>query len=176
MTFRRRLREAVTKTEDGQQFPAGDYAYVPDPAKPSTWKLRLTATPGGDPDPRIVGAAVAALGKGFRGQKVQVPAADRPKVVARVRAAWRKAHPDADGDTMPPVLREADGDTDAARLWETFDLGIREALDADGDTDAARLRENPDAGWQWRVTMIRPGVSVNRRRYQPQVLDRKSVV
>ena len=45
------------KTEDGEVFPASDYAYVPDPEKPSTWKLRLTSTPGGKPDSRIVGAA-----------------------------------------------------------------------------------------------------------------------
>lgn len=31
----------VTKTEDGKQFTADDYAWVPDPTKPSTWKLRI---------------------------------------------------------------------------------------------------------------------------------------
>lgn len=96
-----------TKTEDGKAFPASDYAYVPDPDKPSTWKLRLTSTPGGPPDPRIVGAAVAALGPGFRGQKVEIPEEDLPAVKRKVRAAWRKAHPDASEDDMPEVLREA---------------------------------------------------------------------
>lgn len=84
------------KTEYGRQFPMGDYAYVPDPTKPSTWKLRLTADPGGGPNARIVGAAVAALGPtGFRGRKVQIPKNDLPKVKAKVLAAWKKLHPDA---------------------------------------------------------------------------------
>lgn len=98
---------AVTKTEGGESFPSGDYAYVPDPEKPSTWKLRLTATPGGPPDPHIVGAAIAALGPGgFRGQKVQIPAADLPAVKAKVRAAWVKANPDKDPKKdMPPAIK-----------------------------------------------------------------------
>jgi len=100
------LREA-TKTEDGKQFGPSDYAYVPDPDAPSTWKLRLTDTPGGAPDSGIVGAAIAALGKGFRGQKVEIPAADLPKVKAKVRAAWKKANPDKGVDEMPPGSREA---------------------------------------------------------------------
>lgn len=96
---------AATKTEGGVAFPAGDYAYVPDPAQPSTWKLRLTVSPGGVPDAGQVGAAAAALGKGYRGSKVQIPAADRPKVVAKVRAAWGKANPDRKPDEMPDVLK-----------------------------------------------------------------------
>jgi hypothetical protein len=96
---------AATKTEDGESFPSGDYAYVPDPEKPSTWKLRLTSTPGGTPDARIVGAAIAALGKGFRGNKVQIPAEDLPAVKAKVRAAWKKANPDKKADDMPEVIK-----------------------------------------------------------------------
>ena len=76
------------KTEDGKVFPASDYAYVPDPEKPSTWKLRLTATPGGEPDARIVGAALAALGPGYRGNKVEIPEADLAGVKNKVRSAW----------------------------------------------------------------------------------------
>lgn len=99
------LAASVTKTEDGKKFPASDYAYVEDPSSPSTWKLRLTSTPGGDPDPRIVGAAVAALGKGFRGNKVELPADAKPKVVAKVRAAWLKANPDKTEQDLPSVLK-----------------------------------------------------------------------
>jgi len=97
--------EKPTKSEGGRNFFASDYAYVPDPQKPSTWKLRLTNTPGGAPDPRIVGAAVAALGKGFRGQKVQLPAADRGRVRARVRAAWLKANPEKSREDLPNILK-----------------------------------------------------------------------
>jgi len=106
------MREAKTKSEDGKKFPASDYAYVPDANKPSTWKLRLTAKPGGKPDSGIVGAAAAALGKGFRGQKVQIPKADLPAVKAKVRAAWKKANPDKEADEMPAGIKESSAETD----------------------------------------------------------------
>jgi len=98
----------ATKTENGKAYPSSDFAYVPDPEKPSEWKLRLTATPGGAPDSGIVGAAIAALGPGgFRGQKVDIPAADLPAVLAKVRAAWKKANPDKSVDEMPATIKEA---------------------------------------------------------------------
>jgi hypothetical protein len=101
------------KTDGGKVYPAGDYAYAPDKSKPSTWKLRLTSTPGGDPDPHIVGAAIAALGPaGFRGQKVEVPAQDRAGVIARVRAAWKKANPDKGADAMPSILKDVNEEED----------------------------------------------------------------
>jgi hypothetical protein len=105
------------KTDGGKVYPAGDYAYVPNKEKPSTWKLRLTATPGGGPDPHIVGAAIAALGPaGFRGQKVEIPAQDRVGVIARVRAAWKKVHPDEGVDAMPSILK--DGNKEANKMNE----------------------------------------------------------
>jgi hypothetical protein len=97
--------EEALKFEGGVAFGASDYAYVPDPKKPSTWKLRLTAKPGGPPDSGIVGAAAAALGPGFRGQKVQIPAADIGAVKAKVRAAWTKANK-GKGE-MPAGIKEA---------------------------------------------------------------------
>ena len=33
------MQKAEMKTEDGVQYPAKAFAYVPDPNKPSTWKL-----------------------------------------------------------------------------------------------------------------------------------------
>ncbi|MCP4161570.1 MAG: hypothetical protein GY760_15970 [Deltaproteobacteria bacterium] len=98
--------KAEMKTEDGKKFPSKDFAYTPDKNKPSTWKLRLTSTPGGKPDPRIVGAATAALGKGFRGNKVQIPAAALSGVKNKVRAAWKKANPDKSTDEIPSVLKK----------------------------------------------------------------------
>lgn len=100
-----KLFKAATKSEDGKQFPASDYAYVPEADKPSTWKLRLTSEPGGQPDPRIVGAAVAALGKGFRGQTVNVPADALSSVKTKVLRAWKKAHQDMDSTQVPEVLK-----------------------------------------------------------------------
>jgi chorismate mutase len=110
------------KTENGMEFPAEAYAYVPDPEKPSTWKLRLWEDPEQKETPRQVGMAVAALSPGgFRGNRVEIPPEDLPKVKARVRAAWKKVHPDADPEDMPPVLREGadmDGTSEGTRLLE----------------------------------------------------------
>jgi cation transport regulator ChaB len=105
-------KAAPTKSEDGQNFGAGDYAYVPDPSKPSTWKLRLTASPGGAPDAAMVGAAAAAFSPGgHRGQKVSLPSADVAGAKSKVRAAWRKANPDKDASAMPDGIKKDYGDS-----------------------------------------------------------------
>lgn len=100
------LIKAETKSYGGVGYPASDFAYVPDPEKPSTWKLRLTKEPGGKPDSGIVGAAIAALGKGFRGQKVQIPSSKLSSVKAKVRQAWKKANPDKNPDDMPGAIKK----------------------------------------------------------------------
>ncbi len=74
------------------------FAYNPDPKNPSKAKLNIS-------DARHTAAAVAALGKGFRGQKVSIPAADLPGVKAKVRAAYKKFYPDND---LPPILKSLD--------------------------------------------------------------------
>jgi len=95
------------KTENGKKFGPGDYAYVPDASKPSTWKLRLTSTPGGKPDAGHVGAAAAALGPGYRGHKVFLPKGARQAVIAKVRAAWHSANKGKPDDEMPDVLKNS---------------------------------------------------------------------
>lgn len=129
------IAKAAGKTEGGKQYPASDFAFVPDMEKPSGWKLRLTSTPGGPPDPRIVGAAVAALGEGFRGNKVAIPAADRAKVVARVRAAWLKANKDKSEEDLPAILKKSFDKED-------LDMDKIEALTAKVDDLTARLVES----------------------------------
>lgn len=102
------FKQANTKTEDGVAFPAAAFAFVPDPQKPSTWKLRLWESPEKKVTTRQVGMAVAALGPGgFRGNRVQIPAADLPGVKAKVRSAWKQVHPDA-GD-VPSAIKSQEG-------------------------------------------------------------------
>jgi hypothetical protein len=96
---------AEMKTEGGRKYPAAAYAYVPDRTKPSTWKLRLWETPDKKETAAQVGRAIAAIGKGFRGQKVQLPADAIKAVKAKIRAAWRRTNPDKKTSDMPPVLR-----------------------------------------------------------------------
>ena len=92
------FKRGATKSESDGPHPASDYAYVPDPEMPSTWKLRID-------DAQHVAAAAAALGPGFRGQKVQIPSGDIAAVRAKVRAAWHKFYPDRPDDEMPGGLR-----------------------------------------------------------------------
>ena len=86
------------KTEDGVEYPAEAFAYVPDRERPSTWKLRLWDSPEEKVTPRQLGRAVAALGPGgFRGNRVEIPAEDMPKVKRTIAAAWRSTY----GDERP---------------------------------------------------------------------------
>lgn len=98
-------KAAASKTEDGQSYPASAFAYVPDPEMPSTWKLRLWDSPDAKETRRQVGMAVAALGKGFRGNKVEIPSEDMSSVKTKVKAAWKKVNPDLTDDDMPAILK-----------------------------------------------------------------------
>jgi hypothetical protein len=103
------VRQAVGEVEDEvddslSKFTAEDYAYVPDPEEPSTWRLRLTKSAGGPPDARILGAVIAALGPGFGGVSFDIPQGDRVDVVKRVRSAWRRAYPKMKKSDLPEVL------------------------------------------------------------------------
>lgn len=93
--------KAVTASVGGESHPATDFAYVPESDKPSTWKLPIF-------DASHVSAAVAALGEGYRGKKISIPASDRGKVVDVVRAAYQEYFPDKE---LPDVLKKS-GDTD----------------------------------------------------------------
>jgi hypothetical protein len=75
--------------------PASGWAYTPDKEKTSTWKLNIS-------DATHVSAAVAALGKGYRGNKVQIPEEDLPAVKRKVKTAYKKFHPDLE---MPDILK-----------------------------------------------------------------------
>jgi len=108
------VTKAEMKTEEGRRYPASAYAYVPDPDKSSTWKLRLwSPEPGEKETVAQIGAAVAALGPGgFRGNRVKIPAEDLPAVKRRVLQAWLKVHPDKERDDAPRILRAEMGPAD----------------------------------------------------------------
>ncbi|HLI03855.1 MAG TPA: phage protease [Terriglobia bacterium] len=62
----------VTKKEADGEHPSSHYLVVEDPEKPTTWHLRVKGTDG-KPDHRLMGAAWAALHKGYRGNKYEGP-------------------------------------------------------------------------------------------------------
>ena len=99
--------EAVVKTEDGVKFPAEAFAYVPDPEKPSEWKLRIWEDPQKKVTRKQLGAAAAALSPGgFRGQRVDIPSGDISKVKAKLRSAYRSL--DVKDEEMPKWVKEAE--------------------------------------------------------------------
>ncbi|MCK5604557.1 hypothetical protein KAR91_21895 [Candidatus Pacearchaeota archaeon] len=101
----KRLGKAKTKREMGEDFPASAFAYVPDSDKPSTWKLRLWDSISEKETAAQVGRAVAALGPGFRGQKVQIPSDDLSGVKAKVLAAWLRVNEDKNREDAPTILK-----------------------------------------------------------------------
>ena len=134
---------------DGKVFPRSDFAYTPSD-NTSEWKLRLTSTPGGAPDSGIVGAAAAALGAGFRGQKVSIPASARAAVVDRVRAAWHKANPDRKDEDMPDGIKKGEEDMTMEELEQRLtkteeEQTIIKAESAILKTDNALLKAENDA-------------------------------
>lgn len=140
------IEKAATKTEAGAEYPAAAYAYVPDPEKPSTWKLRLWETPDKKETAAQVGRAMAAMGRGFRGNKVQIPATEMAAVRAKVRAAWRKTNPDMSMSDMPAVLK---GEQQMELTQEQFDALKAEVVQATakiGELSKALESEKARAG------------------------------
>ena len=81
--------KAAKKTEGGEQFGPEAYLYVPNPdEKPSDWKLRIEESPGKVTVAQL-GRAAAALGPGFRGQKVELSEADAKKAAGKLISLYQ---------------------------------------------------------------------------------------
>lgn len=68
-----------TKDVDGVEHPASDFAYVPDPDKPSTWKLPIF-------NARHIGGALAAMTSDYRGHPAEIPEKAREEVMRKILA------------------------------------------------------------------------------------------
>ena len=165
------LEEQARKTEDGQRFPAAAYAYVPDPEKPSTWKLRLWETLDKKVTVRQLGRAAAAFSPGgFRGQRVRIPAADVAKVKAKIRAAYRRLG--VESEDIPRSLRESD---------QTIPHWVMESEPMERMMAATMLPLEEGAydkaKGELTVTVIRPGFNTSKQTYYPkEVLERDGQV
>lgn len=102
-TVLQQVVKATTRTEDGREYTADAYLVVPDPDKPSTWKLRIEEEPGKVTVAQL-GRAAAALGPGFRGQRVDLEPEERRAAARKLIALYRK-HDVADED-IPEYLWE----------------------------------------------------------------------
>ncbi len=79
---------SVTKKEPDGEHPASHYLAVGDSSKPSTWHLPVKDS-SGKISPRHLGAAHAALTKGFRGNKYAGPG--KGKALAKLRNLYKQA-------------------------------------------------------------------------------------
>jgi len=82
--------QPLTKTEDGEKFPADGFAYVPDADNPDTWKLRMTESiDKGVTKPQLNKIAASLSPGGYKGQKANIPESSRPDVMRRIRMGYR---------------------------------------------------------------------------------------
>ncbi len=94
----------ATKTDNGLEFPVEAYAYVPDATEPSTWKIRLWATPETKiTREQLSAAAVAVSPGGFRGEKANIPEVAIGGVKARIRSAYKSL--DVKPEDMPDSVK-----------------------------------------------------------------------
>lgn len=137
-----------TKTIDGTEHHASDFAYVGDANDPSTWKLPIF-------DAAHAGAAIAALGKGFRGKKVSLPAGARAGAVAKVKSAWLKFHPDKTAADFP-LGETGDGAAEESAAPASDPIPLIESFEFEGDWEAlveTKVRRDGTVP----VKLIRPG-------------------
>ena len=97
-----RFVEKATKTEDGKEYNSSAYLVVPDPDKPSTWKLRIQETPGKVTVAQLGRAAAALSSGGFRGNPVQLSGGERKKAKAKLRGLYT-SHGVAEADIPDAV-------------------------------------------------------------------------
>jgi hypothetical protein len=137
-----------TKKIGDQNLPASCFAYVGDPETPDTWKLPYLNPDGSVDETHLVAAAEALGSKGFRGQKVDLPADAVAGVKAKLRDAWVKWQ-GKKGKDFPAQLREAAaGELAPGRMIEAVD----------------------DTGYEWLVCLITAGEAKSGTYYPPEVL------
>ena len=88
----------------GAEWPAEAFAYVPDPAKPSTWRIRTWETVEKGATPRSVSRAIAAWSRSELDHSVLAKSG--------LSKAWQQVHPDA----PPPKEIQTVTDYDRKRI------------------------------------------------------------
>lgn len=117
------------KTEGGIQYPKEAFLYVPDSAKPSTWKLRIWETPEKKITRAQLGSAAAAFSAGgFRGNKVDV-GGETVSIKAKLVSLYKK-----DGATKEEIpnylLEEGDDDMADSKILEDVESRIKALADS----------------------------------------------
>jgi hypothetical protein len=116
-------KQKPMKTEGGVKFSASDFAFVPDPERPSTWKLRLAESPGNVTRSQLGAAAAAFSPGGFRGRKVQIPSDKVAAVKAKIRAAYREIG--VKDEDIPASVRKELETKNSFMVYKEADGGYR---------------------------------------------------
>jgi cation transport regulator ChaB len=129
---------------DGQRYPAKAYAYIPDTAKPETWKLRLWE--GNQLSKVQLGYAAASLSPGgLAGKRIDIKESDLPEVKRNIRAGFRTLGvPDED---IPKWVKESES--------RTLLTGYIPLTEAKVDKGTAK------------ITIIQAGFNSSKDRYYP---------
>lgn len=134
-----------TKREKGIDFPPRAFLHVPDVNAPSTWKLRVWENLEKKVTRRQLGLAAAAFSPGgFRGRRVQLPAAQVRPIKRRLKALYKSLGvPD---EQVPAQIRnfseeksEIDGKCFFQEHFADAGQTIRLYSDPDGDPDPKLL-------------------------------------
>lgn len=135
---REKATEKPAKVEGGVKYYASDYACVPDPEKPSTWKLRLAEGESGNITVAQLGRAAAAFSKGgFRGNRVDLPdECPAEKIKNRIRSEYRKLG--VDSEDVPDSIKSLSRGENTGFLvfkqdGQYFWLGIYSTMFRDSD-------------------------------------------
>ncbi len=172
------LEKQETKRERGVNFPASDFADVPDREKPSTWKLRLAeGSPGNITVSQVARAITALQPSGFRGERVQL-GSSKSTVISKISSAIGKTGgTDEQKSNLRRRLNAVKGLRSGFKVLKALDgtprwLGwvSNNRLDRQGEilTEKAHLDyiafldENPKAApelWTWHI----PGTAREKR-------------
>lgn len=113
--------KTAIKRENGLDFPPRDYAYVPNPALPATWQLRLTETPGVISLDQLARAAAALSVGGYRGSRVDIPSNVLSSVKRRIQAEYRRLG--ASDAAIPNSVKGVDGEDESNGLMVWKEVG-----------------------------------------------------
>jgi len=144
--------QEYTQVEEGEEYPAAAYAYVPNIHKPGTWKLRMWEDLEKKVTKGQLGKIAAALSPGgLSGQKADIPKGELSAVKRKIRAAYRTINiQDAD---IPKWVKES----------ETRELLLNYTPLTEATFDKGKAH----------VVIIKAGFNADKSRYYPaEVLKR----
>lgn len=158
---------AHMKTEGGVQFPMSDYAYVGDPERVTTWKLRLTESPGKVTLAQLSRAVQALSPEGFMGEQVDVPPDALPGIKRRIRTAYVKLG--VDEAEIPAEIRESSVERTGNGLRESsIELSAPVGTGAENEAmPPGVIGISPDS------VLLRAGVNKTRRRKYTEAFIRE---